>query len=93
MNCNAQDLQSCYTRCLQLVLDNNIKSVVHLISLMATVLFSSLQAFCCIATGVYGFPNDKAAKIALETVRQWLETGDNADEVSLDVTDSFTCLL
>ena len=93
MNRNAQDLQSCYTRCLPLVLDNNIKSVVHLISLMATVLFLSLQAFCCIATGVYGFPNDKAAKIALETVRQWLEIGDNADEVRIDVTDSFTCVL
>lgn len=93
MNHNAQDLQSCYTRCLQLVLDNKIQSVVHLISLMAIVLFSSLQAFCCIATGVYGFPNDKAANIALETVRQWLETGDNADKVSLDLMDSFTCLL
>ena len=56
----------------------------------AVLLFSSLQAFCCIATGVYGFPNDKAANIALETVRQWLETGDNAEQVSLNVTDSYT---
>ena len=90
MNCNTKDLQSCYTRCLQLVLDRNIKSVVRLITCNDNCIISSLQAFCCIATGVYGFPNDKAANIALETVRQWLETGDNAEQVSLNVTDSYT---
>lgn len=91
MNCNTKDLQSCYTNCLQLVLDNNIKSLVHLITCNdSCIIISSLQAFCCIATGVYGFPNDKAANIALETVRQWLETGENAEQVSLNVTDSCT---
>ena len=40
-----------------------------------------MQAFCCIATGVYGFPNRRAADIALSTVREWLDTGDNADKV------------
>ena len=40
-----------------------------------------MQAFCCIATGVYGFPNRRAAEIALSTVREWLDTGDNADKV------------
>lgn len=30
-------------------------------------------AFCCISTGVFMFPQDKAAKIAVKTVRQWLD--------------------
>lgn len=29
-------------------------------------------AFCCISTGVFGFPADAAAQIAVRTVRQWL---------------------
>ena len=30
------------------------------------------MAFCCISTGVFGFPQREAAEIALETVREWL---------------------
>lgn len=29
-------------------------------------------AFCCISTGVFGFPRDEAAQIAVRTVRAWL---------------------
>jgi O-acetyl-ADP-ribose deacetylase (regulator of RNase III) len=29
-------------------------------------------AFCCLSTGVYGYPKDLAAKLAVATVRQWL---------------------
>lgn len=58
-------LRSCYDTSLQLVLENNIRSI----------------GFCCVATGVYGFPNDHAANIALDTVRKWLETDDNADKI------------
>ena len=29
-------------------------------------------AFCCISTGVFGFPCDEAAHIAVRTVRTWL---------------------
>lgn len=29
-------------------------------------------AFCCISTGVFGYPSDAAAKIAVRTVHQWL---------------------
>lgn len=29
-------------------------------------------AFCCISTGVFGFPADEAARIAVRTVREWL---------------------
>lgn len=30
-------------------------------------------AFCCISTGVFGFPQHDAAKIAVQTVREWLD--------------------
>ncbi|CAI8011746.1 ADP-ribose glycohydrolase MACROD1 (Fragment), partial [Geodia barretti] len=56
-------LENCYRRCLELALVHNIRSL----------------AFPCIATGVYGFPNEKAAQIALVTTRKWLE--ENRDKV------------
>ncbi|XP_019851841.1 PREDICTED: O-acetyl-ADP-ribose deacetylase MACROD1-like isoform X2 [Amphimedon queenslandica] len=66
-------LRSCYERCLQIALENNIKSL----------------AFCCIATGVYGFPNREAAHIALETIRKWLEKEDNADKTDRIIITTF----
>ena len=33
-------------------------------------------AFCCISTGVFGFPQNKAAEIAVQTVREFLKTHD-----------------
>jgi O-acetyl-ADP-ribose deacetylase (regulator of RNase III) len=32
-----------------------------------------LKAFPCIATGIYGYPNEEAATVALNTVRNFLE--------------------
>ena len=29
-------------------------------------------AFCCISTGIFRFPNERAAEIAVSTVRSWL---------------------
>ena len=53
-------LASCYTSCLNLAAENRLESL----------------AFCCISTGVFMFPNQRAAEIAVETVRNWLnETG------------------
>ena len=53
-------LASCYTSCLNLAAENGLESL----------------AFCCISTGVFMFPNQRAAEIAVETVRNWLdETG------------------
>lgn len=37
-------------------------------------------AFCCISTGVFHFPNEEAAEIAVNTVRGWQETHGNAME-------------
>lgn len=33
----------------------------------------SSVAFCCISTGVFGFPAEEAARIAVDTVREWLD--------------------
>ena len=46
-------LASCYLSCLKLAEENGLKSI----------------AFCCISTGEFHFPNDRAAEIAVETVR------------------------
>lgn len=48
-------LKSCYESCLNLVVANNIKSI----------------AFCCISTGIFGFPKNEAAEIAVETVEEF----------------------
>ena len=53
-------LASCYQSCLDIAEENGVKSI----------------AFCCISTGVFMFPNKRAAEIAVETVKNWLdETG------------------
>ena len=52
-----QDLRDCYENVLKCCVANNIKSV----------------AFCCISTGEFHFPNDRAAEIAWETVTAFLE--------------------
>ncbi|KAK5612298.1 hypothetical protein CRENBAI_016286 [Crenichthys baileyi] len=40
----------------------------------------NVQAFPCISTGIYGYPNEPAADIALKTVKQWIE--DNSDKIT-----------
>lgn len=50
-------LSSCYRSCLELAEKNHVKSI----------------AFCCISTGVFCFPNERAAQIAVETVRKYYE--------------------
>ncbi|XP_065883475.1 ADP-ribose glycohydrolase MACROD2-like isoform X2 [Dysidea avara] len=65
INSNRDALKSCYETCLQLVEQKNIRSV----------------AFSCVATGVYGFPNEEAAHVALETCRSWLETEDHHKKI------------
>lgn len=59
-----QKLKSCYESCLNLVKENGLKSV----------------AFPCISTGVYGYPQEAAAKVALETIRAFMEQNHNAVE-------------
>lgn len=47
-------LASCYRSCLELARENGVKII----------------AFCCISTGEFHFPNDRAAEIAVQTVRE-----------------------
>ncbi|KAI1894681.1 hypothetical protein AGOR_G00118260 [Albula goreensis] len=56
-------LKDCYQNSLKLIKDNGLRSV----------------AFPCISTGIYGFPNEPAAEIALTTVKTWLKK--NSEEV------------
>ena len=62
-------LAGCYQSCLELAAGNNVRSV----------------AFCCISTGVFHFPQQRAAEIAVETVRQFLETDSSIDRVIFNV--------
>lgn len=48
-------LKSCYLSCLNEAVKNNLKSI----------------AFCCISTGVFGFPKREAAEIAVNTVKKY----------------------
>ncbi|KFH62021.1 hypothetical protein MVEG_12175 [Podila verticillata NRRL 6337] len=58
---NPGALKRCYKRTLDIVKENKLKSV----------------AFCCISTGIYGYDNEKAAKVALKTVREWLDSNED----------------
>lgn len=54
--CNFDDLEKSYINCLDLARTNNIKEI----------------AFCCISTGIFGFPKQKSAEISLQTVKIWI---------------------
>ena len=82
MNRSKDVLKSCYTTCLDLALENSIRSLVRLLQLQCMAShIAAMQAFCCIATGIYGYPNEAAAEVALTVTREWLEK--NADKVQL----------
>ena len=42
-------------------------------------------AFCCISTGVFGFPQGDAAEIAVKTVRDWLDCNESDIHVIFNV--------
>nr|XP_046258646.1 ADP-ribose glycohydrolase MACROD2 isoform X2 [Scatophagus argus] len=58
------DLTSCYQNSLRLMKEHGLSTV----------------AFPCISTGIYGFPNEPAADIALKTVKSWIE--ENPDTIT-----------
>ena len=65
-----RDLADCYRNTLDLCLEEGLRSV----------------AFCCISTGVFRFPNRRAAEIAVATVTDWLATHEGAmDRVIFNV--------
>ena len=59
-NNEEQLLQSAYANSLKVAAENDVKTI----------------AFPAISTGVYGFPKDKAAVIAIETIGEFLKTHD-----------------
>lgn len=62
-------LASCYRSCLELAERKGLKSI----------------AFCCISTGEFHFSNDKAAQIAVETVKRYKEETQSEIEVIFNV--------
>lgn len=64
-----EQLESCYRSCLELAGRNGVKSI----------------AFCCISTGEFHFPNDKAAEIAVKTVKDYIERTNSQMEVIFNV--------
>lgn len=42
-------------------------------------------AFCCISTGVFGFPQGDAAEIAVKMVRDWLDRNESDIHVIFNV--------
>ncbi len=63
-------LASSYRSCLDLAAENGLGNV----------------AFCCISTGVFCFPAEEAAQIAVKTVRDWLDSHESSiDKVIFNV--------
>ena len=62
-------LASCYQSCLELAAENEVQSI----------------AFCCISTGVFHFPQERAAEIAIKTVKSFLETDSSIQQVIFNV--------
>lgn len=73
---NAEDelLESCYRRSLEIALSRGFSSI----------------AFPAISTGIYGFPNDRAADIAVRTIQETLETLGSLERVILVAFDKGT---
>lgn len=63
------ELVSCYRSCMELAERNNLKSV----------------AFCCISTGEFHFPNDRAAEVAIKTVKEYRASSHSKIEVVFNV--------
>ena len=62
-------LASCYTSCLEIAAKNGCVSI----------------AFCCISTGVFRFPQDKAGEIAVRTVKEFLNQNSAIKRVVFNV--------
>lgn len=62
-------LEDCYRNCLRAAEENGIKSI----------------AFCCISTGVFMFPNERAAQIAVATVKKYKEKNNSQIKVIFNV--------
>ena len=62
-------LSDCYRSCLELAAEYQLKSI----------------AFCCISTGEFHFPNEEAAEIAIQTVKDYQKKNPSDMEVIFNV--------
>ena len=62
-------LESCYRSCLEIAEEHKLESI----------------AFCCISTGVFMFPNERAAEIAVKTVQKFKEETNSKIKVIFNV--------
>lgn len=62
-------LASCYRSCLEIADANKVDSI----------------AFCCISTGVFMFPNERAAEIAVQTIKEYKEKTGSSMKVIFNV--------
>ena len=62
-------LADCYRSCLETASEKGLKSI----------------AFCCISTGEFHFPQEKTARIAVETVREFLQKESSIRQVVFNV--------
>ena len=58
-----EKLAACYRNSLALAMENGCKSI----------------AFPCISTGIYGYPKEEAAQIAVREVREFLSPAERAE--------------
>lgn len=65
------DLRSCYLSCLREADGRGLATL----------------AFCCISTGVYGYPKEDACRLAVRTVREYLADTKSGLKVIFDVFD------
>lgn len=74
---NQTDLKNCYLSCLDKAAEMRLDSM----------------AFCCISTGVYGYPKDRACALAVDTVRDWRKRTGGGIKIIFNVfTDEDRCL-
>ena len=66
---DCRQLAQCYKSCLNLAVENGMKSI----------------AFCCISTGVFHFPAQKAAEIAVTTAEDWKNKNHSAMKILFTV--------
>ncbi|KAF3842273.1 hypothetical protein F7725_024224 [Dissostichus mawsoni] len=74
----SNDLTSCYQNSLRLMKENDLSTVVSTLHYQHSS--EEKLAFPCISTGIYGFPNEPAADIALKTVKSWID--ENPDMIT-----------
>ncbi len=66
---DCRKLTDSYNACLNIAAENNVESI----------------AFCCISTGVFCFPNETAAEIAVRTVSEFMKKDTSVKKVIFNV--------